>query len=121
MRAVTLDRTPVAFPVRGRAFAAPLPLLQLRDWSRLAAPPRSCAAGHFRKRMVPFPFHCSVGKSAAYLPLPFQQANLVLFLPEIVNDHPAKAFLRQQRAESCRSGVTSRSIRLHDRRSFGRL
>src|SRR5438094_403518 len=34
-----------ASPARGRGVAAPPPLLQPRDWSRLTALPRSCAAG----------------------------------------------------------------------------
>src|SRR4029453_7432234 len=120
MRAVTLDRTLAAFPARGRDVAAPPPLLQPRDWSRLTTLPRSCAAGRLRKQTAPFLFRRSVGKSAACLPSTFQQANLVLSPPETIDDRRGKSFPRQQRVEFCRSAVTNRSIRLRDRQSFAR-
>src|SRR4029077_15171191 len=120
MRAVTLDRTLAASPAPGRGVAAPPPLLQPRDWSRLTALPHSCAAGHLRKQTARFLFRRSVGKSAACLPSTFQQANLVLSLPETVGDRLGKPFPRQQRVEFCRSAVTNRSIRLRDRQSFAR-
>src|SRR4029077_6370149 len=120
MRAVTLDRTLAASPPRDRDVAAPPPLLQPRDWSRLTALPRSCAAGRLRKQTVPFLFRRSVGKSAVCLPSTFQQANLVLSLPETVDDRREKSFRRRPRVEFCRSAVTNRNIRLRDRQSFAR-
>src|ERR1700730_4792985 len=120
MRAVALDRTLAASPAPGRGVAAPPPLLQPRDWSQLTTLPRSCAAGHLRKQTAPFPFRCSVGKSAACLLSTFQQANLVLSPPETVGDRLGKPFRRQQRVEFCRSAVTNRSIRLRDRLAFAR-
>src|SRR5437764_12446917 len=118
MRAVTLDRTLAASPARGRGVAAPPPLPQPRDWSRLTALPRSCAAGHLRKQTAPFLFRRSVGKSAACPRSTFQQVNLGLYPPETVGDRLANPFLRQQRVEFCRSAVTNRSISQHDRLSF---
>src|SRR4029077_43374 len=120
MRAVTLDRTLAASPPRDRGVAAPPPLLQPRDWSRLTALPHSCVAGHLRKQTARFLFRRSVGKSAACLPSTFQQANLVLSPLQTVGDRLGKPFRRQQCVEFCRLAVTNRSIRLRDRLSFVR-
>src|SRR5207253_10574806 len=90
--AVTLDRTLAVSPARGRGVAAPPPLPQPRDWSRLTALPRSCAAGRLRKQTAPSLFRRSVGKSAACLASTFQQSNLVLSLPVTMDDRRWKAF-----------------------------
>src|SRR5882724_1635524 len=117
MPAATQDRGLGAFPERDRGVAAPPQLLQLRDWSRPTAPPRSGADERLRKQTAPFLFRRSFGKSAACLPSTSRQANLVLPLLETADDRQGKPFPRPQRAESCRSVATNRSIQLRDRRS----
>src|SRR6266545_3576987 len=120
MRAATRDRGLAAFPARGRGVAAPPLLLQPRDWSRLTALPHSCVAGRLRKQTAPFLFRRWVGKSAAYPPSTFRQANPVLPPLETVDDRRGKPFPRRQHVEFCRSAVTNRSIQLRDRQSFAR-